>query len=417
LEGVFAGMGLFDVRPMEPVRLPHQTRENFTQSIERAVADPFDVGGGALQPGAQLIPLAFTGKTADYFRIWLACQWLTVLTLGIYGPWARRRKAQYIASHWKVDGEGFGIELDPFSLLMGRIFVWGSVAVAFVLSYFAPGWSTFAVLPAFIALPWLVSRSYAFRWSTMQHQGVGFSSTPQPQDLVAPAWTFGLLTCLTSWLTAQLLSAPSKVMLIWWSIALLAFFAVGPWLTSAMTHQRLAHARWGNTPFELHASVGQITWHMIKASWAIVLCVLLISAAFGYLLSSGSRAIPKATQWMGALGSLTYLLVMVFALTAARARRMNFVLNRLRVGGYEFRSSMPPLRQGFMSLGFALLAVATFGLSLPWSTVFYNRWRAARVAAYVSAAGFDAHVAAGQPAARSGWVDEVAAGFDLETGL
>jgi uncharacterized membrane protein YjgN (DUF898 family) len=341
-----------------------------------------------------------------------------VLTLGLYGPWARRRKAQYVARHWHLDGVGFEVELDPLSLLLGRVLVWGCVAVAFTVGHLAPSWSPFVALPAFAVLPWLVARSYAFRWSTMSHRDAGFSSVPEPGALIAPAWAFGGLACITSLAGQKVAQAPGDM--FWLGVLLmvfLAFFAVGPWLTSAMTHQRLAYAHWGSAPFELKASVGQITWHMIKASWAIVLCVLLIGIAFGFALNSGFKAVPKATQWAGVLGTLMYLLVMVFALTAARARRINFVLNRLKVGGYEFRSSMPPLRQGWMCLGFALMAVLSLGLTLPWSTMFYNRWRAERIAAYVSPGGFPEFGRANAQRAPSAWVDEVAAGFDLETGI
>ncbi|RYF66268.1 MAG: DUF898 family protein, partial [Comamonadaceae bacterium] len=40
-------------------------------------------------------PMAFTGSGGEYFRVWIVNVLLTIVTLGFYTPWARRRTAQY----------------------------------------------------------------------------------------------------------------------------------------------------------------------------------------------------------------------------------------------------------------------------------------------------------------------------------
>lgn len=49
-------------------------------------------------------PLEFTGSGGEYFRVWIVNVLLTILTLGIYTPWARRRTAQYFYGHTLVAG-------------------------------------------------------------------------------------------------------------------------------------------------------------------------------------------------------------------------------------------------------------------------------------------------------------------------
>ena len=46
--------------------------------------------------------LEFTGSGSEYFRIWIVNVLLSIVTLGFYTPWARRRTAQYFYSHTLV---------------------------------------------------------------------------------------------------------------------------------------------------------------------------------------------------------------------------------------------------------------------------------------------------------------------------
>ncbi|OYZ81700.1 MAG: hypothetical protein B7Y03_12095 [Polaromonas sp. 24-62-144] len=46
-------------------------------------------------PGIDRHRVSFTGSGGDYFRLWLSNLLLTLVTLGIYTPWARRRRIQY----------------------------------------------------------------------------------------------------------------------------------------------------------------------------------------------------------------------------------------------------------------------------------------------------------------------------------
>ncbi|MCA0327452.1 MAG: DUF898 domain-containing protein [Proteobacteria bacterium] len=47
-------------------------------------------------------PVEFTGSGGEYFRVWIVNVLLSILTLGLYTPWARRRTAQYFYGHTQV---------------------------------------------------------------------------------------------------------------------------------------------------------------------------------------------------------------------------------------------------------------------------------------------------------------------------
>ncbi|MFX5918539.1 DUF898 family protein, partial [Acinetobacter baumannii] len=52
-------------------------------------------------------PFAFTGSGGEYFRIWAVNWLLTMVTLGIYSPWAKVRRLKYFHQHTLLAGHRF----------------------------------------------------------------------------------------------------------------------------------------------------------------------------------------------------------------------------------------------------------------------------------------------------------------------
>src|SRR5258707_6333866 len=42
-----------------------------------------------------VVPLRFTGRAGEYFRIWIVNICLSIVTLGIYSAWAKVRRKRY----------------------------------------------------------------------------------------------------------------------------------------------------------------------------------------------------------------------------------------------------------------------------------------------------------------------------------
>src|SRR4051812_22712826 len=66
-------------------------------------------------------PLAFTGGYGEYFRIWLVNLALSIITLGIYSPWAKVRRLEYFWRNTRLDGASFDYRGAPIAILKGRI--------------------------------------------------------------------------------------------------------------------------------------------------------------------------------------------------------------------------------------------------------------------------------------------------------
>jgi uncharacterized membrane protein YjgN (DUF898 family) len=66
-------------------------------------------------------PMEFTGSGGECFRVWIVNVLLSIVTLGIYTPWARRRTAQYFYSHSFVAGSPLEFTAQQRKMVMGFV--------------------------------------------------------------------------------------------------------------------------------------------------------------------------------------------------------------------------------------------------------------------------------------------------------
>ncbi|MGZ5661700.1 MAG: DUF898 family protein, partial [Usitatibacter sp.] len=62
---------------------------------------------------ARILLFSFTGDAREYFRIWIVNLFLSVITLGIYSPWAKVRKKRYFYGNTWVAGANFDYHGNP----------------------------------------------------------------------------------------------------------------------------------------------------------------------------------------------------------------------------------------------------------------------------------------------------------------
>jgi uncharacterized membrane protein YjgN (DUF898 family) len=153
--------------------------------------------------------------------------------------------------------------------------------------------------------------------------------------------------------------------------------------------------------------------HLFKFSFSgpffLLICFLIVTQLLVqfFIKQPDARAIS--------LG-LIYLATTVASLSFARTRRLNFVIHRLQIGGLSFRSALEPLANAVRVSGYAVLAVLTLGLSIPWSTITYQRWRSNHLLAYMQGDWSQFETTSLKP--RKGTaVEELAQQFNFDLGL
>jgi uncharacterized membrane protein YjgN (DUF898 family) len=410
-------MGVFDTPPQRRQALPHEDPVWVAQEVpEQKPETPFDEPSDFHLKGYP-VSLVFKGEAVDYFRIWIVCQLLTLLSLGLYAPWARLRKQQYLAQHWQLDGRSFKVEFDPTAKLRGRLLVYGILLMGLALGLLYPYSQPVLIALAFIPAPWLLSQSNRFNWQTLslnaEHGVLRFSSWGSAKILKKPLWLLGLGLAVMS-VSFSLYGQHLKGwhLLIYGCILLTVFVWLYPQATSHMIFQKFAHAKLGRERFTLRSNPNSIRKHMFGGVFSGGLLVFSLGLIMVQIFA---MFVVTQPDLRAIIVGVTYLMLSVSSLSFARARRLNFVLNRLQVAGLQFRSSLPPFGQAWRSSAYAALGVVTLGLSIPWSTVQYSRWRATQL--QVNLEGNWTQFASGDQAVKGGAWDELAEQFDLDLGL
>ncbi|MEM7376374.1 MAG: DUF898 family protein, partial [Pseudomonadota bacterium] len=123
---------------------------------------------------ANRYPFSFQGVGLEYFKIASVNLALTLVTLGLYSPWAKVRTRQYFYGNTLLDSAAFRYTANPVNILKGRLIAVCALVVYFAAQQFFP--VTVAPLAFLLALiaPWAIMRSLAFNYANTEYRGLRF---------------------------------------------------------------------------------------------------------------------------------------------------------------------------------------------------------------------------------------------------
>lgn len=164
------------------------------------------------RPG-EPIALQFTGRADEYFRIWLVNLCLSVITLGLYSPWAKVRRKRYFYGSTLLAGSAFDYHGQPVAILKGRLIVVGAFAVYSLSQEFVPLLSAALAIALLVVMPWVLQRALQFNARNSSYRNIRFGFHGTKMDvfgvllgavLLVPA-TLGFGYPLYMWLKRRLL--------------------------------------------------------------------------------------------------------------------------------------------------------------------------------------------------------------------
>lgn len=139
--------------------------------------------------GIEAHPLEFAGTGGEYFRVWIINVLLSIVTLGLYTPFARRRTAQYFYSNTWVAGSPLEFTAQQRKMVFGFL-VLVALYVAFKLAA-DTGQDTvvslFLVAGAALA-PWLWGSAMRFRLAATRWRGVRLQFTASWGEVYKASW-------------------------------------------------------------------------------------------------------------------------------------------------------------------------------------------------------------------------------------
>jgi uncharacterized membrane protein YjgN (DUF898 family) len=131
----------------------------------------------------QVYTLSFTGTGGEYFKIWIVNLLLILLTLGVYYPWAKVRKLQYLHRNMMLDGAAFDYHATGGTVLKGSLIALALYGIYHLVDT-SRSWLIFAAFTVAmcVALPWLLWKSLRFKLSVTSYRALPFSFKASLKD-------------------------------------------------------------------------------------------------------------------------------------------------------------------------------------------------------------------------------------------
>lgn len=210
----------------------------------------------------------FTGTAWGYSKLWLVNLLLTVVTLGIYGAWAKVRNNQYLYGHTQVDQHRLQYLAQPMQILMGRLFALGVLLVLSALSTLFPMLNIALLIVMVFAFPWLIMQGMKFTYRNTAYRNVRFEFTGTYMGALLHFLVFPIIALLTLYLAA-------------------------PWAMKRIHQYLFGSCEFGGRPITLNTS-NKVYY---KAALVFVLVVMAFAAIF--LGSIASTAMGMAGSMEG----------------------------------------------------------------------------------------------------------------------
>lgn len=336
-------------------------------------------GGGRLR----YQPLAFTGGVLEYYGVVILNALLTMITLGIYAPWAKVRKQRYFFSHTEFLDEGFQYLATGKQLFIGRI-VAIIILVALSVAEFIPGIGIpLSIAIVLFGLPFVLNRSLRFNARNLAWRDVRFG------------WEGTFPMAILVWMIYPVLSV-------------LTLGLLQPLAARALRRHYADNHSFGGAQFSADLGLAPFYFALFKA---ITFAVVLI-ALFGGLTGAIAYGALE-TLFVGVTSSDDLLLKLAFLSDEQKvllalpfigvgfafyisgkfyfALARHVMINHLRLsGGIRFQSQLSAFKYAFVILTNLLINILTIGFAHPFTVVRHYRFltQAVEVRPIADMAGF-----------------------------
>jgi uncharacterized membrane protein YjgN (DUF898 family) len=342
---------------------------------------------------------SFQGNGSEYFRIWIVNLLLTILTVGIYSPWAKVRKNRYIYGNLQLAGSYFDYLAKPLTILRGRLIALVLLLVVAVSQWFFPVLSVGSFLLIGLVTPWLIVRARMFNMRYTSYRNIRFAFNPAYGESYKAIYWYGFL-------------------------ALITFGLAVPYAHYQRSKFVVSNTRYGNLNFSLAEVGGKFFFAYIVgfgiAAVLIAPAVAIIMQFGGYVAGAedSPASVAQATTLLPVfLGVLFYYVVAKYVAAIILRITTNHTSIDDLAGKQNHRLgcdwSMPGMLWIYVT---NLIAIAlSIGLLTPWAQMRILKYQLDNTWVDVSG-GIDAVVAV-QSQSVSSLGEEIGDVFDVDIGL
>ncbi|MGE4073868.1 MAG: YjgN family protein [Lysobacterales bacterium] len=320
---------------------------------------PFDAPDRALSSGAafsddvRALPFRFTGRSDEYFRIWIVNLALTIVTLGVYSAWAKVRSERYFYGNTSVGGTPFEYLADPIAILKGRALAALLLLVYFGSAQISPFLNLAVLFVLMLMYPWMLSRSLTFRarYSAWRSIRFGFDGS------YGEAFKYYILFPIAS---------------------VFSLYLAFPLVARLQTEWMATRHRYGGTRLRFHSEASQFYAIYLLAfvgMIGVIVTMVLLSNVLGSMMGNPGGGRDRFVFFAYLTLGTVYLLMFAVGVFV-RAATANLMFNGIEVGDCRFKSSISGWDMAWIFLTNTLAILCSLGLLYPWARIRVAKYRA-----------------------------------------
>ncbi len=359
----------------------------------------------------------FEGNGFGYFKIWIVNIFLSILTLGIYSPWAKVRNNAYLYGSTSLNGDHFEYTAQPIRILIGRLIVVG-LYISYIIIADIMGLIEFASLFAiviFLLVSWFIRQAIAFRMRYTRYRGINFSHR-------ARIWDY------------------YKFFIIHILLNLVTFFIALPYTIKEFKSLLINNTYYGKSKLNFQAPTSQFYMIVLKYFGISLLVAFLIflglAAIVGIVWVSNPEQINTITDLINSanqdniIESEDAISLLVFGLMGIiygaffifgsflkgfwDAWMANAIYNNTTLEEFTPKSILDGLKLGWIYLSNFFLIIISLGLLYPYAKIRSIKYKLANIS--IKGESFDSFINQNLQETRA-LGEEAADFFDFDIGI
>lgn len=283
----------------------------------------------------------FHGNASEYFGIWIVNILLTIITLGLYAPWAKVRRLRYFYGNTEFFQRRFDFTGIPRKILIGRLIALALYIGFSVISNYSVKVSLIGLAIIYFVVPWLIRATLRFKARNSKFGNSRFYFSGTNKEIYWVFFKSILLTIFTLGL----------------------FYPVTIWLFKRYT---LDHLYVGQLKFKLRAE-----WSaFMRAFYYPVLAFIALIGVYGLVLwfFAGSLANLGAEE-MSVIFGVMYLIGLLLIWPLISARIFIVTWNNITLSRSEFNTNCNQWHYVWIIVSNWFLKIITIGFMSPWAAI------------------------------------------------
>jgi len=322
--------------------------------------DDSEPSPGDSEESAGLFRLQFSGSAGEYFRIWIVNVFLTIITLGIYGAWAKVRTRRYFYAHTKIEGHAFDYLANPVAILKGNLMVGGGFILYSAGDIVHPYVTLAMAVLIALMFPFLIYKSLRFYAHNSAFRNIRFK--------------FG--------------GGLKESYLVYLLIPILAPFTLGLIVPYWMYRRKgyfFNNFAYGDTGSNFSGKAGPFYNIYLVASLAAIIAAACIAAlVLGVGIETLSSSMPMMNPAAGNISSFiiiamaasyaTMLVIITLIQQYLFVRLTNYSWHHSKLGAIYFKSDLKVKSLVWIRITNIMAIICSAGLLAPWARVRRTRY-------------------------------------------